>query len=159
MKISIIETLGFALMTSTALAGKNKVRLHECPENVRNVITQKMQGGKLDEIKFVNLRGKTVYVAEVDFRKDREMKIYVLEDGTLMKISEEIRLVQAPAAVREALFQLQGEIDDLEIERATVDGMERLTYHAEIDRKGAPDVDVVVSNTGEIISQQDEARD
>ena len=77
MKTNIIKTLGFALITSNVVADKNEVRLHECPENVRKEITQKMQGGKLDEVKIINLQGKPVYVAEVDFTKDREVKIYV----------------------------------------------------------------------------------
>jgi|GEM_PF-2299527 len=159
MKTNIIKTLGFTLITSNAVADKNEVRLHECPENVRKEITQRMQGGKLDEVKIINLQGKPVYVAEVDFTKDREVKIYVSGDGTFMKTREEIRLVQAPAAVREALFKFQGRVDDLEIEKATVEGGEKVTYLAEIDRKGAPDIDVVVTPAGEVLSQQEEARD
>ena len=47
-----------------------------------------------------------MFIAEVEFPGDRELKIYVLANGTLFKTREDLRFEDAPAKVKEAVQQL-----------------------------------------------------
>jgi uncharacterized membrane protein YkoI len=91
----------------------------------------------------------------VDFAGDREMKIYVLANGTLFKTREDIRMEDAPAKVKEAAQQLVaagGKVDDT-VKTTAGDGTE--SYEVEIKRKGQKEVKIVFAADGTILSQSE----
>lgn len=140
-----ILSLGF----SPAAFADNEIRLDECPAEVRKTITENSRDGKIDEIDVITIQGKTLYVAEVDLPRDRDLKIHVAGDGSLLKIREDISLDTAPAAVRDTLEGYGGRIDDLEMETAG----NTTTFHADIEFSGQPDLEVTVATDGRVIRE------
>lgn len=140
-----IVTLGLG----PAASADNEIRLDECPPAVARTITDNARGGKIDEIDVISIQGKTLYVAEVDLPRDRDLKIHVAGDGTLLKTREDITLAIVPGAVRDTLESFGGRIDDLEME--TAGGTN--TFHADIEFSGQPDLEVTVAADGRVIRE------
>lgn len=149
--IPIITTLA----VTTALAAARDVELSDTPEQVRSTIVQNSNNGTIDEIDLIAIEGKVIYIAEIEFPQDREVKIYVAGDGALMKTREDVHLREAPEPVRSAILGLEGSVDD--VDKETVG--EKVSYHIELDRHGQPDLDVVISPEGRILSQAEEDDD
>lgn|SRR5690606_7165754 len=146
---TLLATGILTLGTGAAAFADNEIRLDECPAEVRKTITDHSRGGKIDEIDVITIEGKTLYVAEVDLPRDRDLKIHVAGDGTLLKTREDISLETAPAAVRDTLEGYGGRIDDLEMETAG----NTHTFHAEIEFSGQPDLKLTVAENGRVIRE------
>lgn len=153
-----IPTL-IALACTTAFASaqveRREVRLADCPPEVQTTVNDNARGGRIDEVDVIGIEGKTIYIAEVELPRDRDLKIYVSGNGALVKTLEDIALREAPEAVRTAVQGLGGSVDDVDKET----NGETVTYHVEIDRTGEPDLDVVLAVNGAILSQTEEADD
>jgi len=153
--IKIITTLAFTTALAGAQGKSREMRLEECPPPVQSTVQANARGGNIEEVDLINIDGKVIYIAEAELPRDRDLKIYVSGNGALMKTLEEVLLRETPEAVRNAVQGLGGRVDEVNLE---TEG-QTLSYHVEIDRQGAPDLDVVVSATGAILSQTEEAND
>lgn len=153
--IAIITVLALTTAIASARTQRREIRLTDCPQAVQSTIQGNARGGHIDEVDFISIDGKDIYIAEVEQPQDRDLKVYVSGNGTLVKTLEDIALSEAPEAVRNAVQGLGGRIDDVDKETAG----QVVSYHLEIDRHGAPDFDVVVSAEGSILSRTEEADD
>lgn len=131
------------------------IRLADCPEAVRNVIQSNARDGKVKEVEVHQREGKTIYVAEVDLKGGIDLNLYVSAEGSLLKTKEDMRLADAPEAVRTTLQGLGGRVDDLD----KITEGETVTYDADIERHGQADLDVVVAEDGKVIRQTEDRDD
>ncbi len=147
-KILFARALGTAALTSRA----DNVKLESLPAPVRETIVANARGATVSEIDVLKVDGRTLYVAEVYLTPQKDLDLHVDADGKLIKSKEDIDLSEAPAAVQEAAGELGGTIDD--IDKVVAGG--KTTYHVDIERTNAPDLDVVVAEDGSIVSQRED---
>ncbi|MCU0797497.1 MAG: hypothetical protein MUF31_16375 [Akkermansiaceae bacterium] len=152
MKSKLILT-AIALTAATATA--RELAIHECPQPVRSTIESNARGGMIEEVDWVAINGKEIYVAEVDLPRDTDLKIYVAADGQLIKIREDLAFAEAPQEVRNTLGSFGGRVDDLdrETEGSTV------TYYAEIERSGQSDLKLTLDASGRVTQQYEDHDD
>ncbi|MFM2198434.1 MAG: hypothetical protein RLZZ505_1866 [Verrucomicrobiota bacterium] len=145
-----------ALSSTLAFAEYEKeIRLDDCPAPVRETIQANARDGKIDEIELISIGEKRIYIAEVDLPRDIDLKVFVNGDGTLVKTREDVRNDGIPAFVGQVAGELGGTVEDVEMETAG----KTVTYHVDIERQGAPDLDVVLDAAGKVISKTEEADD
>ncbi|WP_193211199.1 hypothetical protein [Luteolibacter marinus] len=145
--------LAVALSTGTGLAGEPKVA--DCPPAVRGTIEANTRGGTVDEVERFTVGASELYVAEIEGPRGRDIELHITADGGLLKTVEDIRLAAAPEAVRIAVAAMEGTVDD--VDKVTVG--KAVTYHIELDRAGAPDLEVVLSPDGKVVRQAEEMDD
>ncbi len=148
-----ITALVLATAIASADAERRELRLADCPEAVRTTIQANARDGVIDEVDLIAIEGKRIYIAEVDLKRGRDLKIYVNGDGALVKTREDIALRELPQAVADAVKKLGGTVDDVEKEVAG----DKVTFVVEIDRQGQPDLDVVLAADGAVVSQTEDA--
>jgi uncharacterized membrane protein YkoI len=152
--IATIATI--ALSSTFALAGYEKeVRFDDCPAPVRETILANSRDGKIEEVELISIEDKKIYIAEVDLPRDIDLKVFVNGDGSLLKTREDVRNEEIPAFVGELARELGGTVDDVEKETTG----KTVTYHVDIERTGAPDLDVVLDASGKVIEKTEEAGD
>lgn len=148
-----------ALLAATSIpAYAGDVNLKDCPAAVQQTFQANSRSGTLDDIEMIKIEGRTRYVAEYDLSKEKSLKIYVDEDGKLLKTKEELQPEELPAAVGSAAQKLVpagGKLSDVDKEVAGG----KTTYLVEIDRPNSPDLDVVVAEDGAVLSQKEEVKD
>jgi uncharacterized membrane protein YkoI len=150
--IQSIAALAFTTMLASADIERREIRIEDCPAAVQATVRANARGGTIDDVDLIAIEGKQIYIAEVELPRDRDLKIYVSGNGALVKTREELSLREMPAFIRGAVREYGGTIDDVEKESAGG----TVTYHVEIDRKGIPDIDVVLSAEGAVISETEE---
>ena len=151
MKTTLLSIVIASLAGHAAAA---EVRLADCPPAVQTTIQQHSRDGRIDEIESYSIQGKMLYVAEVELAGDRDLKIHVAADGALMKTREDSTLAEVPEAVRKAVEgKLNGGVAD-DVDKETAGSS--ITYHVEIDRKGAPDTNLTIDSTGKVLSETEE---
>lgn len=150
--LTVTTLLGAA---SLATASAKDIPLASCPAPVQETIRSHAGSGKIDDIKMVSVDGASQYVADIDFPGEHDLKIHVSTTGALLKLRREIALTDAPASVRDAAARLvpQGARID-EVHKTTADG--KVTYEVEIDRPNTRDLKLVMSESGEIVSQRED---
>ncbi len=153
--IAKIAALALVIPAASAQTERRELRLEDCPQAVRATIEANARGGRVEEVDFIGIDGKEIYIAEVELPKDRDLKVYVSGSGSLAKTLEDITLAEAPEAVQKAARELGGAIDDVDKEIAAG----KTSYHVEIDRHGEPDLDVVIAADGTILTRTEEADD
>ena len=149
----ILLILSAFILAATASA--KDIPLAKCPPEVQATIRSHARDGKIDDVESLAIEGRRMFIAEVDFPDDRELKIYVLANGALFKTREDIRFEDAPAKVKEAAQQLiaaDGKVDDV-VKTTEADGKD--TYELELKRKGQKEVKIVYSAEGSILSQRE----
>jgi uncharacterized membrane protein YkoI len=142
-----------AIFLHPVMAGhpaKMDSRLAACPESVRKTIIAEARGGVVDELEMVQVEGKTIYIAEVELPGD--LKIYVDENGSLIKVREEIKASEMPERVRQVVDVENGRIDD--VEKQTSNG--KVVYFVEIDKPGGVEVNLRISPDGKVMSRREE---
>jgi uncharacterized membrane protein YkoI len=155
----IMKTTCIILVTAlaTALASaedsKARKRLDTAPAAVRQTVNDNSRGGVLDDFDVITIDGKSIYIAEIEL--PAELKIYVSENGSLLKTREDIPFSAAPEAVRKAVTALGGTVDETKLETSG----KTSTYLIEIDRLGEPDLNVTVSPEGAVLNRHEEADD
>lgn len=156
LKTSFLSLSAFTLLASalpqTSTAYGEDIQLSACPPIVQATIQQYQRDGKLEEVEANTAEGQTWYVADVELAGDRDLKIHVRSDGSLIKTSEKIALTDVPDAVQASVNQAvaTGKVD--EVHRVTANGV--TTYKIEIDRSGADDLKLEVAEDGAVISQK-----
>jgi uncharacterized membrane protein YkoI len=147
--------LGLAIVAASATAYGRELHLSVCPAAVQSAIEANARGGVIDEIDLISIEGKEIYIAEVDLPLDLDLKVYVSGNGALLKTREDAPLASRPAFIRDSVREHGGTIDDVEKEIAGG----KVTWHVEIDRKGIPDMNVVLNAEGGVISETEDADD
>jgi uncharacterized membrane protein YkoI len=152
-----LQTIAIIALSSTiAFAGyEREVRLDDCPAPVRETILANSRDGKIDEVELIGIEDKKIYIAEVDLPRDIDLKVFVNGDGSLLKTREDVRNDEIPAFVGELARELGGTVDDVEKETTG----KTVTYHVDIDRNGAPDLEVVLDVSGKVIKKTEETED
>ena len=143
--------VALTLMSASATAGMEgeELQLHECPPAVQEVVNAHARGGLVEEVDRIAIEDRVIYIAEVELPRDVELKIYVSGAGVLVKTREEIPLRAAPDFIRDLGRKYGGTVDDVEKEVAAG----KVTFHVEIDRKGMPDLDLILDAEGGVIRE------
>ena len=147
-----------ALAGSTLNLKADDIKLEQCPAAVQDTIRANARDGRIDDINLITIEDRALYVVEVDLKGDKDLKLHVGSDGKLIKTREDAALSDAPDAVQDAVKKLVpagGRVDDVDKEIAAG----KVTYHVEIDRPNAADLDAVVADDGTVIRRTEEARD
>lgn len=148
-------TLVIAALTASAITvWADDLKLENCPPAVQETIRANARDGKVDDVDTVTIEGKTLYVAEVNLANGKDLDVHVGSDGKLIKTTEDIQLSETPAAVQEAVKKLEaegGRLDD--IDKNVANG--KITYEVDIDRSNAPDLDIVLDESGSVISRKE----
>jgi hypothetical protein len=148
----LIIMLGCASTLAFADTDRKELRLADCPAEVQATVTANARGGVVDEVEVITIEGKNLYVADVDLPGRIDLKIYISGAGKLVKTREDLHLKDLPEAVRNALQALGGKID--EVDKEVADG--KVTYFADLDRAGQPDLDVVLAPDGTVIRKTED---
>lgn len=151
MKTTIL-TLSSLFLAASITAHARDLHLHECPAAVQSTIEANARGGGIDEVDLISIEGKEIYIAEIDLPRDLDLKVYVSGNGSLLKTREDISLQAMPAFIRDAVREHGGTIDDVEKEIAGG----TVTWHVEVERKGIPDMKVVLNAEGGVISETED---
>lgn len=149
----LLTTLLGTVFLGAARADHNEVPLSSCPAPVQAAIESHKQGGKLDEIKLINVEGRRLYVVDLDLSGKRDLKLHITADGAVVKTREDVSLTQAPVAVKttaDGLVPTGGRIDDVEKEISNG----KTTYVVDIDVKNGNDIKAVIAEDGTLISQR-----
>lgn len=152
MKHTILVIAAIALHAFPALGHQlnaDHSRLDRCPPAVRTTLLAETRGKVVDELEIVRIGGRSIYIAEVE--RPTELKIYVDESGTLIKVREEIDAGSLPAAVRRTLDAEGGRIDDIEREIREGD----VVYLVELDQAGGVDVRMRISPDGKVAERSE----
>lgn len=153
--IATLAALALAAPFAAADLERRELSIHDCPAAVQATVEAHARGGHIDEVDFIAIEGKSIYIAEVELPRDIELKVYVNGGGTLVKTREEVPARAVPAFVRSAVRDYAGTIDDVEKENAGG----KVTWHVEIDRKGLPDLELVLNAEGGVLSETEVADD
>lgn len=155
--MKMIQSIAALCLTSSlAYADLDKeVRLDDCPEAVRKTIVENSRDGKIDDISLIAIEDQQIFIAEVDLARDIDLKVFVAQDGKLVKTREDVRDDEIPSFVIDFVKTLSGRVDDVEKE---VSG-EIVTYHVDVDRSGQPDLEVVFDAEGKVVEQTEEVDD
>jgi hypothetical protein len=143
-----------ALVGITLTLRADDLELERCPAAVQETIRANARDGKIDEVDSVTIQDRMLYVAKVDLPGNKDLKVYAGSDGKLVKTREDAALSDAPATVQDAVGKLVpagGKVEDVDKRIASA----KTTYHVEIDRPNAADLNVVVADDGTVISQED----
>jgi len=143
--------LPLAILSTTLASHAAEIRLADCPPEAQKTIQQNSRGGRIDDIESYSIQGKMLYVADVEFAGNRDLKIHVAADGALVKTREDITLADAPEAVRKAIESKLSGGKAYDMEKET--GGDTVTYYVEINRKGSPDLDLTISSDGKVLSE------
>lgn len=155
---SALAAMSAFAATARADVAHHDIALAECPPEVQATIIDASRGGEIDEVELTRIEDRTLYVAEVDLPGKRDLELYVAGDGRLLEIEEEIAWSELPARVQDTL-RLQagsaGRVDDLARNTAG----KTVTFSAEIEISGQPDIDVEVAADGRLLSTVQEHDD
>lgn len=150
---TIKTTCIFSLLATSFLHADlegREIRFSSCPKEVRQTIRANDRGGMISEVEVYQTGTGTVYTAEVELPRDRDITIYVRDNGRLIKVSEDISRRSLPEAVRDTLRGFSGRVDDVDKETLPGGGVR---YQIEIDRVGKRDLHLLVDPSGKVIDQ------
>lgn len=151
LKTQFLSLVALSLLGVSARA--DDIELSATPPLVQATIQQYQRDGKVEDVETKTAEGQTWYEAEVKLAGDRDLKIHVRADGSLIKTVEEIPAAEVPPAVQAAANQAvpTGKVD--KVHRVITNGL-TTTYKIEIDRSGADDVKLEVTETGAILGKE-----
>ena len=146
--VAILLTL-VGVNTPPVFGGKD-VSLSEVPQAVRATIERELKGIKIDDLERDKDDGKIVYEVDAE-NDDREIKLKIAEDGTLLEREEEIDEDDLPAAVLSAVKKSVGDIDFDDIEKRFVRG--RKTIYRIKGDKGNLEIELKIAEDGTILDK------
>jgi hypothetical protein len=151
---------GLALAAALLVGGawlpsraEDDVSLASCPEAVQATILGNLHGGKVDEIKRIEVDDRVLYIVEIDRKAAKDIKLHISGTGALLKTVEEVRLRDLPEAVRTAVAGVTaggGRASD--IDRVVVE--ERVEYHVQVRRPKGPKLRFVFDEAGVLLGQK-----
>lgn len=160
MKRRFFHTLILAYAAIAVGPGMGLLAGEESSKQLSDIVRAKIQenlgGGHVDDIKVIRIDERLLYVVEVDLPGLRERKLHVTGEGALLKIVDKLRLPDLPPAVRAV-------VDPILANKGRFDGADKVTangkveYHLEFDLPGRVELELVLSESGEVISRREEA--
>lgn len=109
------------------------VQLTEVPEAARNTINTVASGAKVQRL---SKDGQDVYCATVDRANEEDLKIFVQNDGSVIKTTQQIKFSDAPASVRSAISKQLGGADAEPKAIHRVIANEETSYEASTGQQG-----------------------
>ena len=157
MKKQFVLDLSANLLGSTFTSVRAEgISLKQCPESVRETIHYHSQPGRIDGVNAVRAKGRLLYVAEIERPGAGERTLHVSGDGALLRIVDEVRLRDLPRPVKAALHPFLGDGNRFDsADKVTASG--KVEYHLEFDLPGRVELELVLSESGEVISRREEA--
>ena len=155
MKTKSIHALAATLLGgfSSGLHAED-ISLKHCPERVRETIQDNLGVGRIDDIKVIRMQNRVLYLAEIDLPGNRERKIHIGGDGTLLKVVEELRLGDLPRQVKLTIETFLTPGADFE-SAARVTAAGKTEYHVELELAGDVDLHLVLNENGEILRRRE----
>lgn len=155
LKTKPMFTLAATLLGGVAASLQaEEIPLKQCPEPVVKTIKSQLGLGHLDEIKTVRAEGRILYLAEIDLPGARERKLHVGDDGTLLKVVEEVPLGDLPRSVKSTLEPfLAGRNRFDSADRVT--SPDRTDYYVEVDLSDDRDLQLIIAEGGEILRRRE----
>jgi uncharacterized membrane protein YkoI len=95
---------------ATRVFAADDVSLSEVPQAVRVVIERETRGFEIDDLERDKDDGEIVYEVDAE-NDDRQIKLKVAEDGTLLEKEEELDTKDLPAAILNAVKKMFGDVD------------------------------------------------
>ncbi len=146
-----LRAAGLCLLcfAAVSISYADKIRLRDCPPEVRETIERNLLGGNLDWIKEIRINDHALYLVEIDLKLFKEAKLHISGDGTLRKTVIEMRFQDLPEAVRHSLERLvkrRGQIED--VEKEIVEG--KVYYRVKIKRPKQPNQTIFFEEDGTI---------
>lgn len=148
-QLAIISTLFSGTTVARADMGGRDIRFEDCPKSVQMTITENARGGTIEDVEFLTVEGRKIYIADVNLPRNQDLEVHVFGDGTLLKTREDIPLRKTPAPVRKAIRNFKGKVDDVDKEISNG----KVSYQIEIDRIGRPDLHLRISKAGRILEK------
>ncbi|MHC4193500.1 MAG: PepSY domain-containing protein, partial [Planctomycetota bacterium] len=108
------------------------VSLSDVPQAVRAVIERETEGFEIDEVEQDKDDGKIVYEVDAE-NDDREIKLKVAEDGTLLEKEEELDTKDLPAVILNAVKKMFGDVDFEDVEKEYRSGRGTI-YKIEVEK-------------------------
>lgn len=152
-----VFALVVAGLSLCSVAKAQELKLNECPPAVQSTIQSNGQGGTLTEIKLVDRDGSNVYVVEIGLTQDRDMKLYIAPDGTLVRLRKEVDFKETPATVRRTILGLMpagSTITDVDVD--TTEGV--TTYVVEFKVSETLERKITMNAEGAVLSEHDKNR-
>lgn len=147
--IPLFLALGFTSTAAMADIDGRPIRFDRCPEKVRATIQANTGGGTIESVELLRTGGTNVYIADIEFPGSRDLEIFVLGNGSLLKTREDIPFRKLPASVRKTVRGYSGSVDD--VDKETANGV--ATYQVELDRYGRPDLNLLLSAEGVVLKK------
>lgn len=118
------QKIAFLLILSLFIstAGARDVSLSELPQAVRATIERETKGFEIEDIDRDNDDGKVVYEVEAESADGRRSEMVVAEDGSLIKIDEQLRGQDLPGPIAEAVRKSVGDVVFFRIRRRVSPG-------------------------------------
>lgn len=136
-----------------------EVSLSEVPQAARAVIERETKGYKIDEIERDKDDGKIVYEVDAELQDDddREIKLKIAPDGTVLEKEEKISSGDLPAVVLDTVKKLFGQVDFDEIEKRYRQG--RNTYFKIEADTDELEIDLEIAVDGTILDKDVDRKD
>lgn len=149
MKPTLLLIAAIASLGSSAFA--KLVDIEDVPEDVRATIEANFPENRIDDVE-INFQSKLDrYVATLDLRGERQLRVYVSSEGDLIKEKRDVLFRNLPKPVRDAVEDELDENDEVtDVERVTKG--ERVRYVITI-RDGDDDETskIIVSPNGTVL--------
>ena len=151
---TILILFAVATCLSTRLRAGDEA-LKKLSGEVQGKIQENLGGGHVDDLKVIRIDDRLLYIVEIDLPGPRKRKLHIAGDGTLLKMVDKMRLQDLPPPIRatmEPVLASRGRLDGAD--RLTADG--KVEYHIDFDMPGRVELQLILSETGEVISRREE---
>lgn len=155
MKTILNLTAALALITPAFADEDHEIRLADCPQPVQDTIQNHLKEGKLDEIEVLTIEGRTLYVADIDLPRDRDLTLHINPDGSLRKSKLDVSINDVPAAVRNTIESQGGKVDDIDAETTG----NTTVYLVDLEFIDQADLDLTIAADGRIIRRVEDHDD
>jgi hypothetical protein len=143
-------------INATLVFGGDDVSLSEVPQAVRTTIKRELKGFEIDDLERDKDDGEIVYEVDAE-NDDRQIKLKVGQDGSLLEKEEEIDSDDLPDVVLAAVKKSVGDIDFDDIEKRYRRG--RNTYYKVEGETDELKVDLEIAEDGTILDKDIDRKD
>ena len=155
MKRTLLVLATALFLGTGGSAFAKKIILRDLPAKVVDVIDDFVPRKKLDDLALTyNAKGKR-YIATLELKGDKILKVEISKSGKLIKISRDVAAKAMPKKVRATMDDFLGEDGELiDLKELTEDG--KTSYIITIHIEGEDDFQIVVSEDGILVDGEQE---
>ena len=143
-------------LSNSIVLGDDDISLSELPQAVRATIERQTKGFEIEDIEQDKDDGKIVYEVDAE-NDDREIKLKVARDGTLLEKEEELDDDDLPAAILSSIKKSVGNINIDDVERKYQNSSN--TYYKIEGETDDFEVDLEIAEDGTILDKDVEQKD